>query len=174
VPTTAPPIGSMTIVNGGAQSGRAEQGDQIVISFFPAPPLGNLCSAWNGASYPDLTGPNVKLGMDQSGAGDSEVSGITDTSDCASGFHFGTIDLGQSGYAVGSTTFGGGAGGQCTGSVSTGCTRVHWDGHNTLTITLGRENKSLPVQAAPSIAVFSPDPALGPVGTISTANEEHF
>jgi len=152
----------------------AEQGDRIIVTFSQPPALAVFCSGWSAASYPDLIGPNVQVKMDQVASGNSGVIGVVDSSDCAGGFHFGTIDLGQSGYLIGSTTFGGGAGGQCTGSVFIGCTRVHWNGSNTLTITLGKEKKALSMQTAPSVAVYAPDPALGLSGTISSRNEEHF
>jgi len=112
--------------------------------------------------------------MNQSATGNDAVTAVTDSSDCSTGFHFGAIDLGQSGYVNAAATFGGGVAGQCSGSVSIGCTTIHWDGRNTLTITLGRENKTQPTQTAPSVAVYTPDPALGFQGTISSVNGEHF
>jgi hypothetical protein len=112
--------------------------------------------------------------MDQPPIGDSIVASVVDSSDCSTGLHFGTIDLGQAGFVIASATFGGGTGGQCTGAVTTGCTRIHWDGHNTLTITLGKENKTQPMQGTPGIAVYTPDPALGLAGTISSPDEVSF
>jgi hypothetical protein len=41
-------------------------------------------------------------------SGDDMVASVTDSSDCTSGFHFGTIDLGQSGYLNSNAIFGGG------------------------------------------------------------------
>ncbi len=101
------------------------------------------------------------------------VTSVVDSSDCKTGFHFGTIDLGQTGYVNGTANFGGGASG-CSGNTSTGCTTIHWDGHNTLTITLGQENTGQPTQGAPSVAVYTPDPSLGLSGTISSVKEENF
>jgi len=173
-PTATSLTGSVTIINGGSQPGRPEQGDQIIVTYSPAPTLSAFCSAWNSASFPDLASPNVQVKIAQPPAGNGSVTAVTDSSDCATGFHFGTIDLGQTGYVSAVATFGGGVAGQCSGSVSVGCTRIHWDGHNTLTITLGRENKGQPTQTAPSVAVYTPDPALGFSGTITSVNEEHF
>jgi hypothetical protein len=98
---------------------------------------------------------------------------VTDTADCGGGFHFGTIDLGQRGYFNNNAEFGGpGAG--CRKKNTTGCSTIHWDGQNTLTITLGNESSTQPLQTNPSTAVFTPDPALGLSGTISSDEEENF
>ena len=104
------------------------------------------------------------------------ITSVADSSDCATGFHFGTIDLGQSGYVNNSVTFGGGSGGGsgCNNSASTGCSTIHWDGHNTLTVTLGNESSGQPTHAAPSIVIYTPDAALGLSGTLSSAKEENF
>jgi hypothetical protein len=166
-----PVTGSLIIRNGSGQAGSPDQGDQIIVSFSPAPTPGAFCSAWSAASYPDLARPNVQINMSQ--AGDDMVTSVVDSSDCKSGFHFGTIDLGQTGYVAGTATFGGGNS-QCNGHVSTGCTTIHWDGHNTLTITLGKESTAQPTQVVPSVAVYTPDPALGLSGTISSVKEENF
>jgi hypothetical protein len=55
-----------------------------------------------------------------------------------------------------------------------GCTRIHWDGAGTLTITLGKESNGQPTQSSSSVAVYTPDPALGVSGTISSPNEVQF
>ena len=51
---------------------------------------------------------------------------------------------------------------------------IHWNGQNTLTITLGSESADQPTQGAQSVAVYTPDPALGLSGTISSAKETNF
>jgi hypothetical protein len=165
--------GSLMIRNGTGQAGRAQQGDQIIVTFLPSPAPGAFCSAWSASSYSDLARPNVQVSMIFA-AGDDMVTSVVDSSDCKGGFHFGTIDLGQAGYVNTSATFGGGANSQCNGNTSTGCTTIHWDGQNTLTITLGQESTGQPTQSAPSVAVFTPDAALGLTGTIRSVMEEHF
>ena len=57
---------------------------------------------------------------------------------------------------------------------TTNCSTIHLDGKNTLTITLGKESSVQPVQTGPSVAVYSPDPALEFSGSITSAKEEHF
>jgi hypothetical protein len=92
--------------------------------------------------------------------GDNFIS-VNDPVDCVGGFHFGSIDLGQTGFFNVIVTF----------SNST----ISWNGVNTLTITLGSPNwGGPPTQLAPSVAVYTPDPALGIVGTIDTTDETQF
>jgi hypothetical protein len=105
-------------------------------------------------------------------SGDDTIS-VTDTGDCAGGFHFGSIDLGQRGYFNGNAAFGG-SGGGCRSARTTGCSTIHWDGQNTLTITLGKESSVQPMQTRPSALVYTPDPTLGFSGTISSGSEENF
>jgi putative nucleotidyltransferase with HDIG domain len=163
---------SLNLINGGTQAGRAERGDQIVVTFSPAPSPAALCSAWGTASYPDLGGPNVVVHGTQPSAGNDTVT-VSDPTDCKGGFHFGSIDMGQRGYFTGSVTFGGNIPG-CTNGATTGCSTIHWDGQNTLTITLGSESSVQPTQSAPSVAVYTPAHSLGTSSTISSASRENF
>ena len=108
----------------------------------------------------------------QPSSGDDTVT-VTDSADCAGGFHFGTIDLGQRGYFNNTVTFGGSSA-QCTSGTTTGCSTIQWNGNNTLTITLGIAGTGQPTQGTASIAVYTPDPTLGLSGTISSVKEENF
>ncbi len=98
---------------------------------------------------------------------------VTDSADCSGGFHFGTIDLGQRGYFNNTVTFGGSSA-QCTGGTTTGCSTIQWNGTNTLTITLGTASTGQPTQGTASVAVYTPDSALGLSGTINSVKEENF
>ena len=170
--TTATPIpAALRIVNGGPQPGRPQQGDQILVTFSIGPSPSAFCSGWTASSFPDIADANVIVNGVH-GTGNDKVT-LTDSSDCSGGFHFGTVDLGQAGYFSGSSTFGG-TGSQCSGSVTTACSRIHWDGAHTLTITLGKESSGQPTKASSSVAVYAPDPALGVSGTISSPSEEQF
>jgi hypothetical protein len=162
----------LSIVNGGTVAGRAQPGDQIIVTFSPAPSPNAFCSTWSTSSYPDLVGPNVVVQGTQPSSGDDTVS-VTDTADCNGGFQFGTIDLGQRGYFNDNASFGGNVTG-CNGTKTAGCSTIHWDGSNTLTITLGKASSAQLTRAAPSVAVYSPAPALGVSDAISSAKEEHF
>jgi hypothetical protein len=163
---------SLTIVNGGGKAGRAQGGDQIVVTYSPPPTPSAFCAAWTDIAYPDLADANVVVQGTQPTSGDDTIT-VTDTADCNGGFHFGTVDLGQRGYFTGTVTFGGSVVG-CKNAKTAGCSTIHWDGKNTLTITLGKESAGQPLQTAPSIAVYTPDPALGFSGTISSVKEENF
>ncbi len=84
---------------------------------------------------------------------------VTDGGDCGGALHFGTLDLGQRDYFNGNVTFGGkitGGGPHCNGGQIAACSRVHWDGSATLTITLRQESSGQPTQGATSVAVYCP------------------
>jgi hypothetical protein len=167
-----PVASSLKVITGGGRPGRAQGGDQIIVTFSPAPSPSSLCGAWSATLSPDLDDPNVVVQGTQPSSGDDTVT-VTDTADCSGGFHFGSIDLGQRGYFDGSASFGG-SGGGCRPAKTTGCSTIHWDGQNTLTITMGTESSGQPTQTAPSAALYSPDPALGVSGTISSVRQENF
>jgi hypothetical protein len=93
--------------------------------------------------------------------GDNVIASVNDAVDCAGGFHFGTIDLGQTGYFSTAVNFSG--------------STISWNGINTLTITLGTPNYGGPTTVStPSVATYTPDPALGLSGTISSPSEVQF
>jgi hypothetical protein len=153
-------VASLAIQNGSGNTGRADQGDQIIITY-PAPlNPASFCSSWTATSQPDLTGPNVVVTGHHPSTGNDTVASVTDTVNCAGGFHFGSIDLSQTGYFNADVTFAG--------------STIHWNGLNTLTITLGSASKGNPTQNNPSVAVYTPDPALGMPSTISSTNSRHF
>jgi hypothetical protein len=166
--------GSLTIRNGGTAAGHAEENDQVIASFARAPNVSSFCSAWSAGAYPDLVGPNVVVHGSQPSSGDDTVT-VTDTADCSGGFHFGTIDMGQRGYFSGTAITFGGASLLCNGLLNlSGCARIHWDGARTLTITLGQPSSTQPTQPATSVAIYTPDPTLGLLGTINSVREENF
>ena len=176
--TTPPPVtATLVIQNGGGNVGRPDLGDEIIVTYLGGPKSSNLCSAWSSTSYPDLVNSNVVVNADQPSSGDDSITSVTDSVDCAGGFHFGSIDLGQRGYINNTETFGGlitSGPAQCNGSVTTGCTRIHWDGKNTLTITLGEAATGCPTNKNPAVAVYTPDPALGVSGTIASNSAVEF
>ena len=149
---------ALSIVNVGGKDGRPDGGDQIVVTYATPPTPSLFCASWSTLNHPDLSGGTVVVtGGTTTG---NNVISLVSAPSCVGGFHFGSIDLGQTGYFNQSTTF----------SSST----IHWDGVNTLTITLGSPNPGTPTQTAPSVAVYTPDPALGLPGTISSANGVQF
>jgi hypothetical protein len=109
----------------------------------------------------------------ENAGGDGMIASVSDSSGCAGGFHFGSIDLGQGGYFNGTVTFGGASLG-CLFIISASCSSIQWNGTNTLTITLGAASAGNPTQNATSVAVYTPDPTLGYTGTLSSPKEKHF
>ncbi len=171
-PQVTPLAPALSLTNGATLAGRAQRGDQIIVTFSPAPAPSSLCAAWSTTAYPDLDDSNVVVSGTQAPSGDDSIS-VTDTADCSGGFHFGTIDLGQAGYFNGNASFGGNVSG-CKNGKTTGCSTIHWDGKNTLTITLGTASSAQTTQTTPSVAVYYPATALDLTGTISSAKEENF
>jgi hypothetical protein len=163
---------ALNIINGGSLAGRAQKGDQIIVTFSPAPAPSSFCAAWSATSFPDLDDSKVVVHGIPSSSGDDTVT-VTDSVDCNGGFHFGTIDLGQAGYFDSDVTFGGNLTG-CKNGKTTGCSTIHWDGQNTLTITLGTVSSAQTTQPARSIAVYEPAPALGLSAPIYSVDQENF
>ncbi len=170
LPTGPPSL--FTLVDGGGQTGRPQLGDRIVVTYHLAPSPGAFCAGWSGAS--DLVDGNVRVnGVKGSGGAGDVITSVTDNIDCPGGFHFGSIDLNQSGKFSNAVTFGG-AGPQCVALLTGGCSRIHWDGSHTLTITLGQESSGQPTNKSPDVATYLPDPALGQPGPISSVTEVQF
>jgi len=167
-----PIASSLSIIDGGGKPGHPQGGDQIIVTFSPALSPSSFCSAWSATAFPDLVDAGVVVQGTRPSSGDDSVT-VTDATDCNGGFHFGTIDLGQRGYFNNNASFGGNVGG-CRNGKTAGCSTIHWDGRNTLTITLGKESSFQPTQTNPSVAVYSPDPALGFPAAISGAADENF
>ena len=141
------------------RTGRADQGDQIVVKYSAPPIPGAFCSAWSGGSYPTLTAA-VVTGEKVSGKSNM-IASITDHTDCpVGGFHFGKIDLGQKDYFKGTVTF----------ANST----IRWNGTDTLTITLGAPSVVDPRDRTLSASIYTPDPALGLSGQIGSQTGVQF
>lgn len=174
--TTSPPVASsLRIVDTNGTPGSADLGDQIIVTYATPPSPHSFCSSWSATSYPDLVNSNVVVTGAIALSGHDQLT-VTDGADCAGGFHFGSIDLGEGGFFTAADNFGGlvviGAD-QCAGGVTTGCTRIHWNGRNTLTITLGAPALPSPTQTTPAIATYALDPALGG-GTILSSKAIEF
>jgi putative nucleotidyltransferase with HDIG domain len=151
---------SLTDEDGNNVPGQVETGDKIVVVFNTPPSPSSFCSAWSVSSHPPLSGSGVTV-VGQPTGGNNVIASVNDSTDCAGGFHFGSIDLGQTGYFSTAVVFSG--------------STISWNGVNTLTITLGTPNYGGPTTvSAPSVAVYTPDPALGVSGTISSADVTQF
>jgi HD-GYP domain-containing protein (c-di-GMP phosphodiesterase class II)/predicted phage tail protein len=151
---------SLTDVDGNGVPGQIETGDKIVVVFNTPPSPSAFCSSWSASSYPTLSGSAVTV-VGKPTVGDNVIASVNDAVDCVGGFHFGSIDLGQTGYFSTVVDFSG--------------STISWNGINTLTITLGTPDYGGPTTVStPSVAVYTPDPALGVSGTISSADVTQF
>ena len=151
---------SLTDVDGNGVPGQIETGDKIVVVYNTPPSPSAFCSAWSSGSYPTLSGTAVTV-VGQPTLGNNAIASVNDTADCSGGFHFGSINLGQTGYFSTVVDFSG--------------STISWNGINTLTITLGTPNYGgATTVSTPSVAVYTPDPALGISGTISSARLVQF
>jgi hypothetical protein len=152
---------SLTIVNGPGNVGEADQGDQVIVTYSAPPAASSFCSNWTATSHPDLSGPNVYAALQQQLSGQDTFSVFDNApGDCGGTFNFGVVNLGQGGYCIGTIIF----------NDST----IHWDGIDTLTITLGSPLLPNPTQLTPSVATYSPAGALGITGTINSPDEVQF
>ena len=127
------------------------------MTYSTPPAASSFCNLWTASSHPDLSGSNVYAAIQAQATFDSFA--VFDTA-CAGNFNFGWIDLGQLGY--------------CSGTVEFTDATIHWDGNNTLTITLGSPNGATSVLSAPSVATYNPATALGLSGTINSPSEVQF
>jgi len=156
-PVTPVVPSALRIVNGTGTPGKPDLGDQVIVTYSTPPAASSFCSLWTTSSHPDLSGSNVYAAIEAYASFDSFA--VFDTA-CAGNFNFGWINLGQLGY--------------CTGTVEFTDATIHWDGANTLTITLGSPDSGTSVVSAPSIATYNPAPALGFSGTINSPSEVQF
>jgi hypothetical protein len=148
---------ALRIVNGTGTAGKPDQGDQVIVTYSTPPAASSFCNLWTTSSHPDLTGSNVYAAIQAQATFDSFA--VFDTA-CAGDFNFGWIDLGQLGY--------------CSDTVEFTSATIHWDGNNTLTITLGSPNGATAVLSAPSVATYNPASVLGLSGTINSPSEVQF
>jgi hypothetical protein len=156
-PVTPVAPSTLRIVNGTGAPGKPDQGDQVIVTYSAPPAASSFCSLWTTSSHPDLSGSDVYAAIQAQSGFDSFA--VFDTA-CGGDFNFGWIDLGQLGY--------------CTGTVEFTDATIHWDGINTLTITLGSPDGATSEVSTPSVATYNPAAALGLPGTISSPSEEQF
>ncbi len=149
----APTATAVQLLDNGGVAGRAEQGDQIVVTFSQTLRVSTMCSLWSGDFSDQLlaTPGDVTVTLADGGAGNDTLT----IASAACTFHFGSINLGSTGYATGgSVTF--------SGSTAADASSVAWDASTrTLTATLGRRGGAgTPGTVASSTGIYTPDAAL--------------
>ena len=149
----APTATAVQLLDNGGVAGRAEQGDQIVVTFSQTLRVSTMCSLWSG-DFSDqlLASPgDVTVTLADGGAGNDTLT----IASAACTFHFGSINLGSTGYATaGSVTF--------SGSTAADASSVAWDASTrTLTATLGRRGGAgTPGTVESSTGIYTPDAVL--------------
>ncbi|MFZ0324397.1 MAG: hypothetical protein WAN48_09735 [Actinomycetes bacterium] len=159
-----PYVTALSLVNGGAVAGRADVGDQVVVTFSDSLSVASICSAWVGdTSNQVLNGDNqLSVALTNGGAANDT---ITVTSSACT-FSFGTINLGSTAYTTANVTFGGAAANRSTAA---------WNATtHQLTITLGAASGAGVATVASSTPVITPsavltNPSAVPVGGSFTA-----
>jgi hypothetical protein len=153
IQNAAPTVTAVTLVNGGSTIGKVEPGDQIVVTFSQTLSVSSLCSTWSGnlTNQSLSTAGDVTVTLTDGGAANDTMT----LSSATCTFHFGTLNLGATGYVTGgSRTFSG-----FTGATAS---TIAWNaGARTLTVTLGAPAGSGTLGAiGTSAASYTPDGAL--------------
>jgi hypothetical protein len=153
VQNAAPTATAVQLLDGGATAGKAEQGDRVVATFSETLRVSTMCSTWSG-DFSDQTLAalgDVTVTLTDGGVGNDTLT-VTSAS-CT--FHFGTINLGSTGYVTGvNVTF--------SGSTTADRSTIAWSASTrTLTITLGHSaGVGVAGTVASSAATYTPDAAI--------------
>jgi hypothetical protein len=162
IQNAAPTATSVVLVNGGSTVGQVEQGDQIVVTYSQTLGVGSLCSTWSGNQTDQSLAAVGDVTVTLTDGGISNDTMTVTSGTCT--FHFGTLNLGATGYVAGGNRIFWGA---TTGT----CSTITWNaGAHTLTVTLGAPLGTGTVgTVASSVATYTPDAAIkNVVGTSIT------
>lgn len=158
------PTSVQTVNGGGGQTGRANQGDIVRVVYSQALDASSLCSTWSGNLLNQILNLDnvVAVTINDNAAGGNDQLVVAVTGACASNFRFGSIDLGNANFVVGSpVTFSG---------LGTGKSTIAWDpSTRELTITLGaRSLGPNPGRVnANTTATYMPDAGIRNPGGVS-------
>jgi hypothetical protein len=152
VQNAAPTATAVQLLDGGGTAGKAEQGDRVVATFSETLRVSTMCSTWSG-DFSDQTLAalgDVTVTLTDGGVGNDTLT-VTSAS-CT--FHFGSINLGSTGYVTGNVTF--------SGSTTADRSTIAWSASTrTLTITLGHSaGVGVAGTVASSAATYTPDAAI--------------
>jgi len=139
---------SVVSANGGTVTGRPERFDTVTVVFSVQLSQATLCSTWtNGTSSRSVTGT---VSITNGGAGNDVLTVTTvPVGTCASGFRFGSLDLGSPGYVTATRTYG-------TSTIALTQTVTA----TTLRITLGTASGAGTTVSGGSVMVYTPDPLV--------------
>jgi parallel beta-helix repeat protein len=148
VDSSSPRPTSLTIAH---HDGKPSSGDTIQIAFSQPLDEASMCGAWGADNGRDQTLSGLTLQLNDGGGADDVLALDTPSvaGACgAAGSHFGSIDLGSTGY---NTT---GAAIVFTGS------KIQWNHNGTLTVTLGTPSPAANAVTAALTATYTPDPTM--------------
>ena len=153
VQNTAPTATAVQLLDSGGTAGKTEQADRVIVTFSQTLRVSTMCSTWSG----DFTDQSLAALSDVTVTlTDGGIANDTLTVTSASCiYHFGTINLGSTGYATGgNVTF--------SGSTTVDKSTIAWNATtHTLTITLGHSAGPGTVgTVASSAATYTPDAAI--------------
>lgn len=171
IDNTSPTASGPTVVSSGPTNGKVDQGDQVQVTFSEAIDTSTLCSTWSGTGNQTLAGNGqVTVSINNNaGATGNDTLTVT-TTGCT--FHFGTVDLGSSGWVSTTRTFGGNGSSKSTIGYSSST--------RTLTITLGAASGTVGTVSGSTTMTYTPDAAIADVAgnTIDTTpasrSSQHF
>ena len=163
-------VTGVSLVNGGAITGRVDAGDRVDITFSDTMDVASICSTWTGnGSNQTLGGANnVSVVLTNGGAGSDTLT--FSAASCT--LNIGSVNLGSTAYATANVTFRG------TGA---GASAATWDvGTRTLSVTLGTASGGGAATVTNSAPVVTPSGALvnpsgvGVGGTFTLPNVRQF
>ena len=152
-------------------AGLIEKGESLQVTYSSAFDVTTVCSTWSGNASSQVLqdgGHSVRVHINNNAASGNDSLTVSVVGQCGDDFHFGSINLGHSGFVTADTTF--------SGSSAADRSRVNWaPGTKQLTVTLGaRSSGPAPVRINQSVtSVYTPDPALratSGAGITGTAN----
>jgi prepilin-type N-terminal cleavage/methylation domain-containing protein len=156
----APTITSVTLGNGGNTPGTIQKDDTITIVFSSQMSESSICSTWTpDTNDQSLSAAGNVVTVTDGGAGNDTIT----VSATACILHFGTIDLGSTGYVTGGNASFGSGGNK---------TMFAWNATtHTLTITLGTKSGAGTLQNVSSSAPsYSASPAITDSGGAGLTN----
>jgi hypothetical protein len=142
---------AVTLANG---NGTIAPGDTASVTFSEPLAVATVCSSWSGNSSNQTLGGNgnVTVTVTDNGPSNDSLSSVTATSGCGGVVHFGTVNLGSTGWLTTTNTFGGNGGNM---------SQLDWTvATSTLKVTLGKASGAVGTVAGSVAATYTPDAAI--------------
>ena len=161
VNTVPPRPTALVTANGGATAGVIEAGDSVAVAYSEKLMASSVCAAWADDDTTKTLGAGVVVTVTNDGNPSSvDILTVAVPACGPSGFHFGSVNLGDKEFVKGGSgvTFG------ASGNPST----VTWTPATmTLTIVLGTASGGNFGLVPSSTAVYTPDPAITDAGGLA-------